>query len=257
MTALNLFTTSPADWMDGAGWSAVEAFETAFEMLGGMLATIFWVIGFIQESVDPKGELRLEVIMRMLIKIVITDALVCGAYSVVTDLFGCVTYIIGESEVSSAKDILPEFPEKLTTAITELGFGGQIVVLVFSLVFVLAMWAAGAAILYTAFIRFFKILIGIPYGAIANATIAGSREMSHSAINYWKFMFTEIMSAVTMIIALKIYSEVVGSGTIAIFEVTDTGMVYVLLFMLQNVFLVFTCSSCIKGAGDLTRRFLA
>jgi hypothetical protein len=60
----------------GGPWAAIEKINPLFVAVGSSLVVLFFVIGFCAESVDIKEDMRFETILRMLIRVGISEWLV-------------------------------------------------------------------------------------------------------------------------------------------------------------------------------------
>lgn len=253
--ALKLLKTSPKDWQEGTGWEAVVSFEETFIVVGSILATIYWLMGFIAETTDIKSEMRLETEIKLMMKLLFTDSLICGGRTIVTYFFEVVDYLIGGNHFA-AKDYKFKISKEVVKRIDGLGSVWSMILTTLGILFIIGMAAAGAIILYMVFMRFFKLLIGVPFAAIASASVAGNREMSQSARGYWKYMFSTVLSAATMMIALKLSAIVISSGAVSLCREKDSAIIYISLYLIQSLLLAFGCAGIIKGSDELTRRFL-
>ena len=71
-----LLGQSPVSFKSGGPWGVIQNLEPIFVGVGSSLVVLFFVIGFCSESVDVKEDMRVEVILRMLMRIGIAEWLV-------------------------------------------------------------------------------------------------------------------------------------------------------------------------------------
>lgn len=252
---LSLLLTSPDLWMGGKGWSAVKTFENTFVILATSLATVLWLIGYVTEMTDIKSQVTLESEIKLFAKILLTDTFIVGAFALVQGLFTIVDELIGKSSLETNDYALtppPKFLEELE------GLSGieAVLLTVVGLIFFIAMIISGVIICYMVFMRFFNILVAVPYAVLANAMIAGNREINRTAYGYWKNMIASILSAVTMMIGLKLTSILMSSGVVSLVESADSGAEYVLVYMVQTLLFVLLTAGFIKKSDDLTHRWI-
>lgn len=69
---------SPVSFKGGGPWAAIESVQPIFVAVGSSLVVLFFVIGFCSESVDVREEMRFEVILRMLIRLILAEWLVAN-----------------------------------------------------------------------------------------------------------------------------------------------------------------------------------
>ena len=135
-------------------------------------------------------------------------------------------------------------------------------------IFALVMVVIGVLILKTSFARFFKVLIIVPYGALASSTVAGTHAVSSSAVSFYKYALNCILEAVTMIIAIKVYAAIVGSMskfmmdgnlgksvTVSSASFIDIGISLGGSLLIQ-IILALAMYSVIKEASTMTQRAL-
>lgn len=252
---LSLLTTSPDQWMDGEGWSAVSLFEGGFITIASSLATVLWLIGYVTEMTDIKSQVTLESEIKLFARIIITDTFIVGAFGLVQLLFATVDGLMGQFNVKAGDyAMLPD--KKFLEEIGGLSGTEAFLLTIIGIIFFLAMVVSGVIICYMVFIRFFNILAAVPYAVLANATIAGNREVSRTAYGYWKSLIASVLSAVTMMIGLKLSSVLAASGIVELVDSADSGSGYVLAYMVQTLLLVLLTAGFIKKADELTHRWI-
>lgn len=252
---LSLLLTPPDLWMNGEGWTAVSTFENSFVILASSLATVLWLIGYVTEMTDIKSQVTLESEIKLFARILLTDTFIVGAFSMVQGLFAIVDELIGSGKLQ-AKDYALVPPQKFLEEVEGLSGIESVLLTVVGVIFFLAMVVSGGIICYMIFIRFFNILAAVPYAVLANATIAGNREISRTAYGYWKNLIASILSAVTMMIGLKLSSVLSSSGVLSLVKSADTGVAYVLAYMVQTLLFALLTAGFIKKADDLTHRWI-
>lgn len=254
--AYGLLTTHPDAWMGGSGWNVAKTANGIFVGIGSSLVAVFFLISFFAESVEPKNDMRMENVLRMLFKLCVAEWLVSNSMELAAGLFGLVDAFSGG--VGSLEITYMELQEKVN-GINSFGMG--LILCGCSFIFMIGLIASGVMIFYAAFIRFFKVLCLVPYGAIANATIMGGFEVRKTAASYWRYVFSVVLEAVTMLLALKLCAVLCsGSSSIELFSsLTNEGLentTYVFGYMLQSLFLALACVGSVRGASSLTQRAL-
>ena len=78
---------SPTAFKGGGPWAAIEKINPLFVAVGSSLVVLFFVIGFCAESVDIKEDMRFETILRMLIRVGISEWLVTNNVTIMKAFF--------------------------------------------------------------------------------------------------------------------------------------------------------------------------
>ena len=252
--ATDLLVQRPDTWNGGSGWTVVQSVNTTFIALGASLVVIFWCIGICTDTIDVRMQMRPEVMIKELAKLVLAEALVTNSVTFITAFFDAVESLInGITGVTISEITLPDGVSSYLSS--DANFAECIGIFMLSLVFCVGATMAGAMILYHAYIRFFKVLIIVPYGSIALSTAASSNGISHTAIAYFKYVLSTILEAVTMMLAIKIGAQLISSGDVGIITVTE-GMGYCFLWMVQSMFLMFVMLGAIKESSVITAKVL-
>ena len=83
----DLLGTTPDKFNNGGPWAIIESINPIFVAVGSSLVVLFFVIGFCSESVDIKEEMRFEVILRMLIRLSISEYFVANNVTIMKAFF--------------------------------------------------------------------------------------------------------------------------------------------------------------------------
>lgn len=138
------------------------------------------------------------------------------------------------------------------------GFGGLMTVallFITAFVFMLVEMGCGAMILFEAYQRFFKIMLLVPYGSLANSTIAGNHMLNRSAESFWKYALATILEAVTMYFSMALAAAVLSSGTLGLKD-GWSGAFYVLGWILESSFVSMLTLGLVKGSEMVTQKAL-
>lgn len=250
--AVKMLTTNPVEW-NAEGWKLIaEEVYPAFLLVACPLVAIFWMVGLCAESIDPKmhGDIRPEALLLSFFKLSIAEFVTVYALHIVCVLFGFVDVLTGGWVGENAK-ISMELG--FTSAeVEELPGLALALTYLLSLIYMGVLIFVSCVILYTATVRFFKILALIPFGTLASSTIAGSREVSHTAMHFWKYIISIILEAVAMMLMLAMFSRVQASLAVVSLE----GDMRIVGILLNRILLAFLCLGSVKGAGTLLQRGL-
>ena len=244
---------SPVNFKGGGPWQVVESIEPIFVGVGSSLVVLFFVIGFCSESVDIKEEMRFEVILRMLMRIGIAEWLVANNVTIMKAFFKTIANLVNAMSAGTIKEL--KISSEQANVIKDLGFGESLIMLILTAVLSLIIIICGFFIIYTVYFRFLKILIIVPIGSLACATLAGNRTVSHSFITYCKYFLSVTMEAVTMALAIIACNAVVNAG-LPSFTGNYTDWAKTLIYLCELTFTVAMTVGSVKGAQSLTSKAL-
>ena len=130
-----------------------------------------------------------------------------------------------------------------------------ILIYIMAVVFLLVITGCGMMILYEAYQRFFKIMMLVPYGTLANSTLAGNHTLNRTAEAFWKFALATILEAVTMYLAMALSAAVLSSGSLGLTDGTS-GAFYVIAWILESSFVCMLTLGLVKGSEMVTQKAL-
>ncbi|HEX3075942.1 MAG TPA: hypothetical protein VHQ24_03630 [Lachnospiraceae bacterium] len=256
---LSLLTQTPEEFANGSLWGTVKSLEPIFVGVGSSLIVIFFVIGFCSESVDIKSEMRLEVILRILIRLGLSEALVVYNLSIVKTIFQCIANLakLVFGVMDTTGDTTLSIPDKQIKILKDLGAFGLLPLILIAFIVLLVIASAGFMMLYTVYYRVFKVLIIIPYGSLAFSTMAGNSRISHTSSSFVKYAITTGLEAVTIILALFLGMKFVNSGILPEFVAGSTDkMLLFTIWCLQTCFTTLLTVGIVKGSQSLTSKAL-
>lgn len=248
-----LLGQSPTSFKDGGPWSLVEGVEPLFVGIGSALVVLFFVIGFCSESVDIREEMRFEVILRMLIRVAISQWMVSYNVTIMKALFTSCGNLVGLLGANQSVELAID-PEQ-AEVIKDLGFGTSIVFLILAVFLSLIVIICGFFLLYNVYFRFLKIMVIVPFGAIASSTLAGNRGISNTFVSYMKYFISVVFEAVTMALAILLCNQFISAGLPA-FTGDYEDWAKTLIYLGEMTFTVALTVGTVKGAQNLTSRAL-
>ena len=207
---------------------------------------MFFVIGFCSESIDVKEEVRFETILRMLMRIGIAEWLVANNVTIMKAFFTSAGNLVGLMTQGTTTKL--KIPSEQQTIIKDLGFGE-------SLLIALVIIFCGFMLIYTVYFRFLKILVVVPFGALAFSTVSGNRMVSHSAVSYAKYFLSIVLEAVTMALAIIVCNAFLNAG-LPTFTSDYADWTKALMYMCELTFSVAMTVGAVKGAQSLTSKAL-
>ena len=247
---IDMLTTNPMDW-NASGWTLImNEVYPVFLTVACPLVVIFFLIDFCSETPDMRmsGNTRPDRMIPLFFKLGLAEFVTVNALWIICLLFSFVNFLTGGWLKENA-NLSSDF------GFTELDVAklpGLLLLLTYiaSLVYLIVLIIVAAVILYTATIRFYKILTLIPVGALASSTIAGSREISHTAMTFWKYIISVVLESVLMLLILALFSRIQNSLVIVSLE----DDLEIMGEILNRILISFLLLGSIKGAGSWLQR---
>lgn len=208
---IKLLTTNPKVWAEQNGiWGTIEGINNSVVTIACQLAVIFFLIGFVEQTVNIKENISLINIFGIFIKIAITEYFIVHSLEIIYWLFNFTSDLIGLTNVQNFY-------------INQMGLAGDIydmsvisnVVFLFpTIIYLIVVPACGAMILIMALKRLFKVYQAVPYGSLAFSTMASSsREISQTMPGFIKYMLSVLLEAFSLSVALQIGMRLLFKGT--------------------------------------------
>ena len=248
-----LLGQSPVSFKSGGPWGVIQNLEPIFVGVGSSLVVLFFVIGFCSESVDVKEDMRFEVILRMLMRIGIAEWLVANNVTIMKAFFtsaGNLVKLVGAGEMAELT-----IDSGQAEIIKNLGFGSSLVMLILASILSIVIIVCGFFLIYTVYFRFLKILILVPFGAIAFSTVSGNRMVSHTAVSYAKYFLSIVFEAVIMALAIVVCNALISAG-LPSFTGEYADWTQTLIYLCEMTFTIALTVGTVKGAQNLTSRAL-
>ena len=244
---------SPTSFKDGGPWKVVSNLEPTFVAVGSSLVVLFFVIGFCSVSIDVKEEMRFETILRMLMRIGIAEWLVSNNVTIMKAFFSTAGNLVNVITNSEFEELT--IPQDMQDVIENLGFGESLIMMILAVIISLVIIVCGFMLIYTVYFRFLKILVLVPYGAIAFSTVSGNKMISHTATTYARYFLSVVLEAVTMALAIVVCNAFLNAG-LPTFTSDYADWTKALMYICELTFGVALTVGSVKGAQSLTSKAL-
>ncbi|MGN0337864.1 MAG: hypothetical protein ACI4EE_10265 [Lachnospiraceae bacterium] len=248
-----LLGQSPVTFKGGGPWQIVESIEPIFVGVGSSLVVLFFVIGFCSESVDVREEMRFEVILRMLIRLGLAEWFVANNVTIMKAFFSTVGNLVNALSEGQYKTLTIESTQ--AEVIRNLGFGESLIMLILAALLSIIIIICGFFMIYTVYFRFLKLMIIVPIGAIAFSTMAGNRNVAHTASAYAKHFLSVAFEAVTMALAIILCNAFINAGFPS-FTGSYADWAKTLIYLCEMTFTIALTVGSVKGAQSLTSKAL-
>lgn len=248
-----LLGQSPVTFKGGGPWQIVESIEPIFVGVGSSLVVLFFVIGFCSESVDVREEMRFEVILRLLIRLGLAEWFVANNVTIMKAFFSTVGNLVSALSEGQYKTLTIESTQ--AEVIKNLGFGESLIMLILAALLSIIIIICGFFMIYTVYFRFLKLMIIVPIGAIAFSTMAGNRNVAHTASAYAKHFLSVAFEAVTMALAIILCNAFINAG-LPSFTGSYADWAKTLIYLCEMTFTIALTVGSVKGAQSLTSKAL-
>ena len=244
---------SPVGFKGGSPWAMIESVQPVFVAVGSSLVVLFFVIGFCSESVDIREEMRFEAILRMLIRLILAEWLVANNVTIMKAFFTSAGNLVNLRSSGSYTTL--SINSAQADIIKGLGFGESLIMLILAAVLSVIVIICGFFMIYTVYFRFLKIMVMVPIGSIAFATLAGNRNVANTAGAYAKYFLSVVFEAVTMALAIMLCNAFINAGLPA-FVGGYADWAQTLIYLCEMTFAIALTVGSVKGAQSLTSRAL-
>lgn len=244
---------SPVNFKGGGPWQVVESIEPIFVGVGSSLVVLFFVIGFCSESVDVREEMRFEVILRMLIRLGLAEWFVANNVTIMKAFFTTIGNLV--NALSAGQYTTLTIDSTQADIIKNLGFGESLIMLILAALLSIIIIICGFFMIYTVYFRFLKLMIIVPIGSIAFSTMAGNRNVAHTASSYAKNFLSVVFEAVTMALAIIICNAFINAG-LPSFTGNYADWAQTLIYLCEMTFTIALTVGSVKGAQSLTSKAL-
>lgn len=247
------FLLKTPEQIDSSLWSAVmDNIYPLFLAVGSAMIVSFFFMGLYRDVSDYRQLIQLDNLIFILIRLSICQAVILGLKPFINAMFlsgqGLSSLVIQQMgfRPGGGYGHLNPASTYLTDAAGLLMAGSLIGILFF-----IAAIACGASICLSVFQRIIRIIFAAPTGALAVATIAGGREISHTAVSWLREFIAVILEATFMILAIGICVPLMGIDLFPGSGVADN-----LMSVIEPAFKMVLMAGAVKGSGAMFRKFL-
>lgn len=248
-----------------SAWSIVTgSIFTMSLTVAASLAVLFFVLGWVRESIDIRNTFSLENMFRFFIRFALTASLLINSLELVEAITDCTTAIVStistsigeEEELSGAFDELKEAMEADEESSGADWLGNGFICLISGVIGGLVIIVCAVSIVLAVLSRLFKLLLCIPFAPVAFSGFAGGMGFSQTGIAWIKAFFGYALEAVVIALALKISFGLFADAALFVPEGESTSVTAVILLVCNYCMPMITASACVKGADTIIRRCL-
>lgn len=251
--AMELLGQPVTSFKGGGAWSAIESLQPLFIGVGSSLIVLFFVMGFCSESIDVRQEMRLEGILRILIRLSVSEWLVVNSLTILKSFMASIGNLV--TAIGGNQTTHVSLDGEAANIIRNLGFASSLVFLILAVVIALVIMVCAFFLLYTIYFRFLRLYVVLPFAPIAFSSFAGNHGISHTAIRYFKYFLSVALEAVTIVLAVVVCNAFISAG-LPDFASGYSGWVKTLFILFEMTFTISLTVGAVKGAQNLTSRML-
>ena len=245
-------------------WAIVTGTIYSISMaVAASLAVLYFVLGWLKESIDIRHTFTLENMFRFFIRYAITASLIINSLSVVTAITQCASAIVSTIGVSmdttEAEGLFDEIRDDLEDdkdadggTYLAYGFTGMIGGLFGGVIIMVC----GVSLVLSVLSRLFKLLLCVPFAPVAFAGFAGGHEFSQTGSAWIKSFIGYGLEAVVIALAINISFGLFQDTSIFSMPGHKKGMMSLILMICEYCMPMITACACVKGAEVTVRRCL-
>ena len=239
----------------GNAWSIVTGNLFNISMgIAASLSILFFVIGWLNESIDVRNNFTLENMFRFFIRYIITATLIVNSLALVRGTVDCSTALVSVVNVSSSSMTGTEVEDDDANGTQWLGTG--IISMIAGLFGGIVILVCGVQLILAVLSRLFKMYLCIPFGPVALSSFAGGHTISQTGISWIRTLLAYALEAVVIAIAIRISFGLFADGGSMVSSEGASGALGAILTIVEYCLPMITACACVKGAEATVRRCL-
>lgn len=243
--ASSVLIKNPTKGVYESTWVNIETIYTTLNVLAGTLLVLFFLYGFIKDSVDIHAEMTLSRTFKIFIRLLISMNVVTLGFSWMPKFMlwakNIVAAILGTKKFGFYFDGTAVY-EQVSSA-----SWGTIVAFLTSFLFFLFTVVCGFLVIFTVLNRVIKIYLIAPFCSLALSTLAGGGQISQVGYSYIKTFFGYVCSALIIAVAIVI-------STTFIDTISITGINNAVVKLLEYCLKMGAITGAVKGSDSLMQK---
>lgn len=250
----------------GNAWSIVTGgiFDISLG-IAASLSILFFVLGWLNESIDVRNNFTLENMFRFFIRYIITATLVVNSLALVQGIVECSTALVATVDVNESTmkgeaveevfaDLTEKMEEEEATGTQWLGTG--IISMIAGLFGGIVILVCGIQLILAVLSRLFKLYLCIPFGPVALSSFAGGHTISQTGIAWIRTLLAYALEAVVIALAIRISFGLFADGSFLVSGEGISGALGAIMTIVEYCMPMITACACVKGAEATIRRCL-
>lgn len=238
---------------DGSAWGVVVTLYDSFKGIGVGLLTMYFLMGWLRESIDIRNNFSLENMFRFFLRLILTATAIDSLLTIIQEVLAL--------SAGLALEVGAQMPDSVTVSglfdsiMADQTGGGCVatgfICLIGGLVGGAVIIVCGFTILISVIGRFFKIYLVIPFAPMALASFAGGNGLSQSGISWIKTFLGYCLEIIVIALSLVISFTMFGD-TNSFFGSEETAILRICEMIMPMIVAV----TCVKGAETTVRKCL-
>ena len=250
----------------GNAWSIVTGgiFDISLG-IAASLSILFFVLGWLNESIDVRNNFTLENMFRFFIRYIITATLVVNSLALVQGIVECSTALVATVDVNESTmkgeaveevfaDLTEKMEEEEATGTQWLGTG--IISMIAGLFGGIVILVCGIQLILAVLSRLFKLYLCIPFGPVALSSFAGGHTISQTGVAWIRTLLAYALEAVVIALAIRISFGLFADGIFMVSGEGISGALGAIMTIVEYCMPMITACACVKGAEATIRRCL-
>ena len=250
----------------GNAWSIVTGgiFDISLG-IAASLSILFFVLGWLNESIDVRNNFTLENMFRFFIRYIITATLVVNSLALVQGIVECSTALVATVDVNESTmkgeaveevfaDLTEKMEEEEATGTQWLGTG--IISMIAGLFGGIVILVCGIQLILAVLSRLFKLYLCIPFGPVALSSFAGGHTISQTGVAWIRTLLAYALEAVVIALAIRISFGLFADGSFMVSGEGISGALGAIMTIVEYCMPMITACACVKGAEATIRRCL-
>lgn len=250
--------------MDQSGaWAVVTGSVYTMALgIAASLTVLFFVLGWLRESIDIRNNFSLENMFRFFVRYALAASLLVNSLALVTGITECATAIVGTMNVDiESENIDGVFNDLAETMKEEEADGGTwlavgVCCLIGGIIGGLVIIVCGITLVLSVLSRLFEMLLCIPFAPVAFSGFAGGGEFSQTGIAWIKTFLGYALKAVVIALAIQISFGLFQDASLFQTNHEAADVTAVILMICEYCMPMVTACACVKGAETIVRRCL-
>lgn len=243
--ASNILLKDPTQGTYESTWADVGTIYTTLNVLTGTLLGLFFLYGFIKDSIDIHAEMTLSRTFKIFIRLIISINVVTLAFDWIPQFMlwakNIVAAILGTKKFGFYFDGASVYQEVSSAS------WGTIVAFLTSFLFFLFTVICGFLVIFTVLNRVIKIYLIAPFCGIALSTLAGGGQISQVGYSYIKSFLGYVFSALLVAVAIVLSTTFINTISI-------TGVDNAIVKLLEYCLKMGAITGAVKGADSLMQK---
>lgn len=237
-------------------WYIVASLHNTMLAVGASLMTLYFVCGWLRESIDIRNNFSLENMFRFFVRLAIAAGLLVNSFSLIQSIIDISAALAGtfSFNVTSSYSADGLFEPLLEGLEGWEYLGPGLVCFLGGLVGMFVMACCGAMILITVINRFFKVFLCIPFAPPALASFAGGGQLWQSGTTWIKTFLAYCLEIVIIMLSLSLsFSLFQDNAQVLSGKDGWSGMIISVLNLCLPMLAAYSCT---KGAEVIIRKNL-